>query len=92
MLRVLKSSRQLHLDTVELSEAPRWDAFVRSREDSTFCHLYGWRTIMGDLLGHATRYVAARTDEGEIAGVMPLVRVRSRRRELPWRRVGSRNC
>lgn len=78
MLTVLKPTRTLHLDDLGSSEAAEWDAFVRSRPESTFCHLHGWRTIVGDLLGHQTRYLAARTQAGELAGVMPLVRVRSR--------------
>jgi serine/alanine adding enzyme len=59
-------------------DAAEWDAFVRSRSDSTFCHLFDWRDVMEHVFGHATHYLAARDDAGALAGVLPLVRVRSR--------------
>lgn len=59
-------------------DAAEWDAFVRNRTDSTFCHLFGWRNIMEDVFGHATHYLVARDSSGRLAGVLPLVRVRSR--------------
>lgn len=70
--------RLLTLDTIGMADYAEWDAFVRSRPESTFCHLHGWRPIMEELLGHECQYVAARDEEGAIAGVLPLVRVRSR--------------
>jgi len=56
--------------------AEEWDDFVRSRPDSSFCHLHGWSAVMGQALGHRCTYLVAR-DRGSIQGVLPLVRVRS---------------
>lgn len=54
-----------------------WDDFLSGTPDSTFCHLSGWREIFSDVLGHQTLYLVARHADGEWAGVLPLVRVRS---------------
>ncbi len=78
MLRVLEKQRPLTLDVLGMADAEEWDTYVRSRADATFCHLHGWRPIMEELLGHECRYAAARNEAGEIVGVLPLVRVRSR--------------
>lgn len=78
MFRVLRPDRVLHIGAIGLSDAARWDEYVRSREDSTVGHLHGWRSIVEGILGHEARYVAAFTESGNIAGVMPLVRIRNR--------------
>jgi serine/alanine adding enzyme len=55
----------------------KWDRFVESDPQSTFCHQYRWKEIMRDVLGHECLYVAATDDDGTWHGVLPLVRVRS---------------
>ena len=57
--------------------AAAWDGFVARAEGNTFCHLAGWREILNDVLGAECLYWVA-TAGGEIEGVLPLVRVRSR--------------
>jgi FemAB-related protein (PEP-CTERM system-associated) len=56
-----------------------WDGFVTRAPGATFCHLYGWRDVMADALGHESPYAVAVDDQDEIQGVLPLVRVKS-----PW--------
>jgi len=58
------------------SECDRWDDFVFGSESGTFFHLSGWRTIIGDELGHDTHYLYVEAG-GQIAGVLPLARVKS---------------
>jgi len=58
-------------------EAREWDAAVRSWPGWTHNHLFGWRGIMAEVMGHETIYLAARDAAGVIRGVLPLVRVRS---------------
>jgi FemAB-related protein (PEP-CTERM system-associated) len=58
-------------------EAAVWDAFVRDDPRSTFCHLHGWTRIMEGVLGHRLHYRVARDSSGELAGVLPLVEVKS---------------
>ncbi len=78
MHRLLTTNRTLYLDAASFSDAPEWDAFVRAQPGSTFCHLHGWRPVVEEIFGHEARYVMARTKEGRLRGILPLVRVRSR--------------
>ena len=56
-----------------------WNEFVRSQAGWTHFHLFGWRNVMQQAMGHDTPYVAAidSASGDAIAGVLPLVRVRS---------------
>jgi serine/alanine adding enzyme len=65
---------------IELHDGPPdgWDAWVRSRPESTFCHLSGWHHVFTDGMGHRSLWLVAVDDTGEWTGVLPLVRVRSR--------------
>lgn len=53
-----------------------WDEFVRSQERATPFHLFGWKEVVGAVHGHDCPYLAA-YEEGDLRGVLPLVRVRS---------------
>jgi serine/alanine adding enzyme len=57
-------------------EVGQWDAFVE-RHGGTHFHRHGWRQVFEQALGHECLYMAARDDTGTLAGVLPLVRVRS---------------
>lgn len=59
------------------NDGPRWDAFVRHHECGTFYHLSGWQEVIRDYLHHPTFYLYVEID-GEIQGVLPLARVKSR--------------
>jgi FemAB-related protein (PEP-CTERM system-associated) len=54
-----------------------WDRFVRAQRGWSHFHLYGWRAIMRDVLGHDTIYLIARDADERWCGVLPLVRVKS---------------
>jgi FemAB-related protein (PEP-CTERM system-associated) len=54
-----------------------WDEFVARAGGSTFCHLAGWRDILGDVLGTECSYLVATSGSGEWHGILPLVRVKS---------------
>jgi FemAB-related protein (PEP-CTERM system-associated) len=54
-----------------------WDNFVRAQPGWVHFHLYGWRTVIERVFIHKCIYLAARDDAGRIAGVLPLIRVRS---------------
>jgi FemAB-related protein (PEP-CTERM system-associated) len=58
-------------------EAAEWDTFVRGNPNWTHFHQYGWRRVMENALAHETLYLAARDEHGHLAGVLPLVRVKS---------------
>lgn len=59
------------------TSAAEWDAFVRQASGGTACHWAGWRQIIASVFGHECTYLAARDATGALAGVLPLVRVRS---------------
>lgn len=83
---ILPDSRRSGAPAITVSKyrgsAEAWDAFVRAQGNPipyTHCHLYGWRTIMQRAMGHEAPYLAATDDaSGEICGVLPLVRLKSR--------------
>lgn len=53
-----------------------WGAFVRESPRASFYHRWEWREINERCFGHKTAYVAAMKG-GRIAGVFPIVRVKS---------------
>ncbi len=57
--------------------ANEWDAFVKQQRGWTHFHLHGWRQVISRTLGHSCPYVVARHEGGDLAGVLPLVRVKS---------------
>ena len=65
--------------TLETNATPaeEWDQFVRQAQGGTACHWSGWRPVLESVFGHECHYLAARSDDGQLAGVLPLVRVRS---------------
>lgn len=64
---------------VRPSDTPgaEWDAFVRAQPGWTHFHLAGWRRVFQEVFQHECLYLEAREATGVLAGVMPLVRVKS---------------
>jgi FemAB-related protein (PEP-CTERM system-associated) len=58
-------------------EEAEWDRFVMSSPSGTFFHLSGWRSLVGDILGHRYFCLVARRDN-RITGVFPISWVRNR--------------
>ena len=58
--------------------APAWDELAAGAPGSTFCHRHAWRGVIEGAFGHPCLWLAARDAEGRLAGILPLVRVRSR--------------
>lgn len=58
-------------------DADAWNALLGDLVGGTFCHLYGWRRVMEDALGHETFWWTARDSDGHVRGLLPLARVRS---------------
>jgi serine/alanine adding enzyme len=61
--------------TTDVSAA-EWDAFLESHPDATVEQLWAWRDVFERVFEHRTVYLAARRD-GRLAGVLPLVLVKS---------------
>jgi serine/alanine adding enzyme len=55
-----------------------WDDFASRQRGYTHFHRLGWRTVIQRVFGHECIYMMARGAQGELVGILPLVRVRSR--------------
>jgi serine/alanine adding enzyme len=53
-----------------------WDSFVAGNDHGTASHVYAWRLVVERVYQHDCPYLVAR-ENGRIAGVLPLVDVRS---------------
>lgn len=54
-----------------------WDGFGRGHGGWTHFHRLGWREVIRDVFGHECVYLSARNEQGELTGILPLVRVKS---------------
>ncbi|HEX2493144.1 MAG TPA: FemAB family XrtA/PEP-CTERM system-associated protein [Steroidobacter sp.] len=54
-----------------------WNAFVARAPGASVYHLYEWRTVIATVFGHESHYFAARDQDDQICGVLPVVRLRS---------------
>ena len=54
-----------------------WDGFAREQPGYSHFHRLGWRALISKVFGHECVYLAARDEAGVLAGILPLVRVRS---------------
>jgi len=54
-----------------------WDSFAAAHAGFTHFHQLRWRSLMERVFGHECLYLAARDWQGDLVGVLPLVRVRS---------------
>jgi len=55
-----------------------WDRYVGSHPNASLYHRYLWRSIIERSFNQRCIYLAARDPHGNICGVLPLVRLRSR--------------
>lgn len=60
-----------------IGDASEWDGFIAGHPGGTPFHRHAWRDIIAQVHRHETLLLAARTPDGAIAGVLPLVRVRT---------------
>ncbi len=58
--------------------AAEWDACVQAGAGWTHFHRWGWKAVIEQVFGHECLYFAACDDEGQVAGVLPLVHAKSR--------------
>lgn len=58
-------------------DAARWDAYVTSMPEASSYHQWAWQEAIRETFGHES-YCLAATEDGEIRGILPLVRMKSR--------------
>jgi FemAB-related protein (PEP-CTERM system-associated) len=66
----------LRIERFQQSPA-EWNDFVSTTAGATHCHRHEWLAVIQDALGHEPIALVARDDDGCLAGVLPLIRVRS---------------
>ncbi len=59
-------------------DAVAWDAVLDADAEGTFDHRAAWREVIHEGLQHAGEFLTAIDPEGQVCGILPLVRVRSR--------------
>lgn len=55
-----------------------WDNYVEHHPEGSLYHLYAWRALISNVFGHRTYYLYAQSRNEVIAGVLPLVQLKSR--------------
>ena len=55
-----------------------WDAFVTGQPTARSCHLTAWKRVIETAFGQQTCYLVSEDAAGQIDGVLPVVRLRSR--------------
>lgn len=58
-------------------DSKRWDAFVDAAPDATLYHRWSWKGVIEESFGHRGHYLAALDGGGKVAGVLPLVHMKS---------------
>jgi FemAB-related protein (PEP-CTERM system-associated) len=58
-------------------EEAAWDRYVGEHPEATGYHLTAWRHIITKVFGHPTFYYMARSAQGDVRGILPLVFLKS---------------
>ncbi len=71
---------QKDMKIIELKDTNdnRWNKYVTQHDAGTIYHLYEWRNLIQKLFGHQSYYLYAESDAGEIIGILPMIRLKSR--------------
>jgi FemAB-related protein (PEP-CTERM system-associated) len=59
------------------ADRQRWDEFVARAPQASVFHLSAWADVMTNAFGHKPHFLIA-LDDGDVAGVLPLVELKSR--------------
>ncbi|HXT70285.1 MAG TPA: FemAB family XrtA/PEP-CTERM system-associated protein [Vicinamibacterales bacterium] len=59
------------------SDREEWDRFVSSQPDAAGYHEWVWRDVIERAFGHRAHYLMERGADGAIAGVLPIIEIRS---------------
>jgi len=59
------------------SDKHLWDSYVLNHPESVIYHMIGWKDVIEQTFGHKTFYLIAKSNQGEIVGILPLVLMKS---------------
>ena len=68
----------LTVDVLEHGGRGQWDEYVANHPRARLYHQSAWQPLVEAEFRHETRYLWARDTQGQVAGVLPLVRLKSR--------------
>ena len=74
---VRDASPRTAIRPMRTSDAAAWDDYVNGHPQATFFHRTGWSRVLVEVMRHRRHDLVAERD-GRLAGVLPLVEVRSR--------------
>jgi FemAB-related protein (PEP-CTERM system-associated) len=74
---VANRGRRIEVRQLAPGEEHQWDHFVTSSPSGTFCHLFGWKPVIEQVLEHPCYYLTARREQG-FSGVFPIGRIRNK--------------
>ena len=66
-----------HIRVATERDRDDWEAFVETHDEGAGYHSWGWRDVFGRAFGHESIYLIASEPGGPIAGVLPLVLIKS---------------
>jgi FemAB-related protein (PEP-CTERM system-associated) len=61
----------------ENGDRGRWDKYVMESSAASCYHLIRWKDVIERSFGHKTYYLLSENNEGQISGILPLVRLKS---------------
>jgi serine/alanine adding enzyme len=68
------------MNIIELKDSnnERWNKFVKLHSAGTIYHLHEWRDLIYKLFGHKSYYLFSEDNSGDIIGILPMIRLKSR--------------
>lgn len=67
----------MHIRPYAETDQAMWDAYVHNHNDATYCHLSQWKQVIEQSYGHKAHYLMAINEDGQMAGLLPLVHLKS---------------
>lgn len=67
-----------HIEFLDDGNCKAWDEFVNQASEASIYHLSSWVTLIQKQFGHQSYHLLHRNISGDVDGVLPLVRLRSR--------------
>lgn len=72
------TTKNFTIRAADARDRERWNAFLDNSSDGNFYQMYEWERVNREALGHGTHFLIVDDGGGQVLGVLPLVRVRSR--------------
>lgn len=67
-----------HIEFLDDRNRKAWDDFVGQAKDASIYHLSSWSSLIRKQFGHHSFHMLHRNASGDVDGVLPLIRLRSR--------------